>query len=380
MNLTNLITQLNDLDASLKKHVSHSANVGLTIRNWLVGAYLVEYEQNGDDRAEYGEKLINEVAKSIKVPGLSRITLQACRLFYLDYPGICQTASDIFDTKLIKSDLLHLKTSSNHDFKISQTMSDKLAPHFEKPDFALPDTHLLEKLSFSHFLELLRISDPLQRVFYEIESIRGNWSVRELKRQIGSLLYERTGLSTDKDKLIRIANEDSEQLKPEDIIRDPYIFEFLGLKPKEAFKESDLEGQLLDDLQSFLLELGHGFCFEDRQKKIRIGNSDYFIDLVFYHRKLHCNVLIELKIGSFDHANAGQLNTYLNYYKKHEVQQGDNPPIGLLLCTDKDSTLVEYALGGMDENMFVSSYKVALPDEAELQAFLKKEARFLTTK
>jgi predicted nuclease of restriction endonuclease-like (RecB) superfamily len=380
MKLTSLITQLNDLDASLKKHVSHSANVGLTIRNWLVGAYLVEYEQNGEDRAEYGGKLLSEIAKSVKVPGLNRVTLQACRLLYIDYPEICQTPSDIFHIELAEKKLEIENNTQKSIIQKSQTASDILETKIEKPDFALPDTHLLNKLSFSHFIELLRITNPLQRTFYEIESIRGNWSVRELKRQIGSLLYERTGLSTDKDKLIRIANEDSEQLKPEDIIRDPYIFEFLGLKPKEALKESDLEAQLLNDLQSFLLELGHGFCFEDRQKKIRIGSSDYFIDLVFYHRKLHCNVLIELKVGSFDHTNAGQLNTYLNYYKKHEVQQGDNPPIGLLLCTDKDSTLVEYALGGMDENMFVSSYKVALPDESELQAFLKKEARFLSTK
>lgn len=367
MNLTNLITQLNDLDTSLKKHVSHSANVGLTIRNWLIGAYIVEYEQNGEDRAEYGEKLIEQVAKKIKITGLNKGGLWRCKKFYDTYPQIVETTSQ----------QLHESLGMNV-LQIVETVSQQ----FKSDD----DLHLIsaEKLinglSFSHFSELIKIDTQLQRTFYEIESIRGNWSVRELKRQIGSLLYERTGLSTDKDKLIRIANEDSEQLKPEDIIRDPYIFEFLGLKPKEALKESDLEAQLLNDLQSFLLELGHGFCFEDRQKKIRIGSSDYFIDLVFYHRKLHCNVLIELKIGSFDHANAGQLNTYLNYYKKNEVQQGDNPPIGLLLCTDKDSTLVEYALGGMDENMFVSFYKVALPDEAELQAFLKKEARFLTTK
>lgn len=379
MKLPNLISQLNDLDVAIKRHVSHSANVGLTIRNWLVGAYLVEYEQNGEDRAKYGANIIEQVAKSTKVKGLNRVSLQACRLFYIDYPGISQTASDVFYDQLIHSDLKILQSNDSTGTNISQTLSDISNTRLEKPDFALLDTYLLEKLSFSHFVELLRITDPLQRTFYEIESIRGSWSVRELKRQIGSLLYERTGLSTDKDKLIRIANEGSEKLRPEDIIRDPYVFEFLGLKPKEALKEADLEKQLLDDLQSFLLELGHGFCFEDRQKKIRIGSADYFIDLVFYHRKLHCNVLIELKVGSFNHTNAGQLNTYLNYYKKHEVQHGDNPPIGLLLCTDKDTALVEYALGGMDENMFVSTYKIALPDEAELQAFLEKESRFLIT-
>ncbi len=364
MKLTNLIIQLNDLDASLKKHVSHSANVGLTIRNWLVGAYLVEYEQNGEDRAEYGEKLIEQVAKKINIKGLTKDGLWRCKQFYDTYPQILATVSRELDNTFVQNNL-----------EIIGTVSREFKPDPSLPE--IPSEKLLNNLSYSHFKELVKIENPLQRTFYEIESIRGNWSVRELKRQIGSLLYERTGLSTDKDKLIRIANEDTEQLRPEDIIKDPYVFEFLGLTPKDALREYDLETQLLDDLQSFLLELGHGFCFEDRQKKIRIGNSDYFIDLVFYHRKLHCNILIELKIGSFEHANAGQLNTYLNYYKKHELNEGDNPPIGLLLCTDKDSALVEYALGGMDENMFVSSYKIALPDVAEIQAFLKKEARFL---
>ncbi len=366
MKLPNLISQLNDLDVAIKRHVSHSANVGLTIRNWLVGAYLVEYEQNGEDRAKYGANIIEQVAKNIAFKGMTRDVLWRSKQFYFTYPQILGSVTRELH-KSIPDNELQILGSLTREFK---------------PDENLPQTppeKLLSNLSFTHFSELIKIENPLQRTFYEIESIRGNWSVRELKRQIGSLLYERTGLSTDKDKLIRIANEDSEKLRPDDIIRDPYVFEFLGLKPKEALKEADLEKQLLDDLQSFLLELGHGFCFEDRQKKIRIGSTDYFIDLVFYHRKLHCNVLIELKVGSFNHTNAGQLNTYLNYYKKHEVQHGDNPPIGLLLCTDKYTALVEYALGGMDQNMFVSTYKIALPDEAELQAFLKKESRFLNS-
>ena len=240
-----------------------------------------------------------------------------------------------------------------------------------RPAFAIPVELLLEKLTFSHFVELLRIQEPVERAFYEIECVKGVWSVRELKRQTSSLLFERLGLSTDKEKLLRLmANAVSDQPQPMDIIKDPYVFEFLGIKPKEIFRENDLETALLDHLQDFLLELGNGFCFEDRQKKIRIGNSDYFVDLVFYHRKLHCHVLIELKVGAFNHENAGQLNTYVNYYRKHEMADDDNPPIGLLLCTDKDHALVEYALGGMDENLFVSAYKVALPKPDELKAFL----------
>lgn len=420
MNFTQLITDLRDLDGSLKSHVKQSANIGLTLRNWFVGAYIVEFEQNGEERAEYGSKLIKVLAESISIKGLNARTLADCRLLHLEYSLILQTASaksnppQILQTVTAIFENLHKvrnlaipqtlsAESQNHlssrDLKTPQTPSGELktdipqalsvefnteeALHPEKgqtvsdfserPDFAIPVEELLQKISFSHFVELLRLDDPLQRAFYEIECIKSGWSVRELKRQIGSLLYERLGLSTDKEKLLRLTSEETKDTLPADLIKDPYIFEFLGLTPKEAFREKDLETALLDNLQDFLLELGAGFCFEDRQKKISIGASDYFVDLVFYHRKLHCHVIIELKVEPFTHNNAGQLNTYLSYYKKHEMAEGDNPPIGLLLCTDKDHTLVEYALGGMDENLFVSNYKVALPKRSEIEAFLREQ-------
>ncbi|HQZ29178.1 MAG TPA: YhcG family protein, partial [Verrucomicrobiales bacterium] len=189
-----------------------------------------------------------------------------------------------------------------NELEISQSLAAELASGQKsqtvsgfsaRPDFAVPVATLIQKLTFSHFVELLRVGDPLQRAFYEIECVKAGWSVRELKRQIGSLLFERLGLSTDKEKLLRLTAAEVTPSLPADIIKDPYIFEFLGLKPKEVFRENDLETALLDHLQEFLLELGNGFCFEDRQKKIRIGRSDYFVDLVFYHRKLHCHVLIE---------------------------------------------------------------------------------------
>ncbi len=367
-----------------------------------MGAYIVEFEQNGEERAEYGDKLIHEVEKALKIKGLNRITLQACRLLYSAYPRICQTVSDE-SPQLILQTLSALLASSGFPASIPQTLSveflnmlkvknlgipqplfaelasgqkSQTASDFSaRPDFAVPVAALIQKLTFSHFVELLRVENPLQRAFYEMECVKGGWSVRELKRQIGSLLFERLGLSTDKEKLLRLTAAEVTPSVPADIIKDPYIFEFLGLKPKEVFRENDLETALLDHLQEFLLELGNGFCFEDRQKKIRIGHSDYFLDLVFYHRKLHCHVLIELKVEPFSHANAGQLNTYVNYYRKHEMAEGDNPPIGLLLCTDKDHALIEYALGGMDENLFVSTYKVALPKAEELEAFLLRESK-----
>lgn len=365
MNFDQLITSLRDLDGTLRRLSGQTASTLLILRNWHIGAYLVEFEQNGEERAAYGENLISKVAASLEIRGLNTSNLEASRLLYKAYPSlISQTSGDFLPFQKQIS-----QTSAEFKKQISQTLPEK-SP---RPGFAAGESELLQKLTFSHFVELLRIDDPTQRAFYEIECIKGGWSVRELRRQIGSLLFERLGLSTDKEKLLRLTSEETTPMQTADIIKDPYVFEFLGLTPKEAFREDNLETALLDHLQDFLLELGVGFCFEDRQKKVRIGARDYFIDLVFYHRKLHCHVLIELKVEPFTHGNVGQLNTYLNYYRKHEMAKGDNPPVGLLLCTDKDQTLVEYALGGMDENLFVSSYKVALPKRAELEAFLRKE-------
>lgn len=377
MNFDQLITQLQTLDGSLKQQVAQTANIGLTLRNWLVGAYIVEFEQNGEERANYGASLLPKVADKLKIKGLNRSNLEFCRRLFWDYPQIPQTLSGEFPTLadlILQTPEKSVNKLSDSALQIPQTLPGNLtSPESLRPDFALSIDILLQKLSFSHFVELLRIADPLQRAFYEIECVKGGWSVRELKRQVGSLLFERLGLSTDQDKLLRLTHaSDAPAATAADIIKDPYVFEFLGLQPKEVFREHDLETALLDHLQEFLLELGLGFCFEDRQKKIRIGQRDYFIDLVFYHRKLHCHVLIELKVEPFDHGNAGQLNTYLNYYKRHEMAEGDNPPIGLLLCTDKDHALVEYALGGMDENLFVSAYKVALPDRATLEASIRQ--------
>jgi predicted nuclease of restriction endonuclease-like (RecB) superfamily len=196
---------------------------------------------------------------------------------------------------------------------------------------------------------------------------------RELKRQIASLYFERSGLSKNKKKLAELVQSGAEAAEPKLAIRDPYIFEFLGLKPQEVMSESALEDSLLDKLQSFLLEMGHGFCFESRQKRILIGNDYFFIDLVFYHRILKCHVLIELKVDGFSHEYLGQLNTYVNWYRKNEMTEGDNPPVGILLCTQKKHALVEYALAGMDNQLFVSKYQLELPDKEEIRRFLEDQ-------
>lgn len=327
---------------------SKAVNIGLTQRNLVIGFCIHEYEQNGTDRAKYGQELLSRLSKHLKrTVGLQYHfrELQRCRAFYKTYPQIVQTLSAQFKSL----------------FPIRGTVS---------PELEIPPQKLITNLSFSHFVELIELDDPLKRNFYEIECIRGHWSVRELKRQIASLLFERTALSKDKKKLLKLTHEKNDPNLAPFPIRDPYIFEFLGLKSKEVMGESDLEDALLDKLQDFILELGHGFCFEARQKRIIIAGEYFFVDLVFYHRILKCHVLIELKVDNFKHDYLGQLNTYVGYYAKHEHTTGDNPPIGILLCTKKNHALVEYALAGISNTLFVSKYQVELPKKEEIENFL----------
>jgi predicted nuclease of restriction endonuclease-like (RecB) superfamily len=231
---------------------------------------------------------------------------------------------------------------------------------------------LLNRLSYSHLELIVDQDDELKRDFYAGHCVRGNWSVRELKRQIGSLYYERTALSANKPKLASLTQAQAEPSAPALAVRDPYIFEFLGLKPREVMSESHFEEQLLDHLQEFLLELGHGFCFESRQQRILIGDVYGFVDLVFYHRILKCHVLIELKLEEFSHENIGQLNTYVSWYRSNVMAPDDNPPVGILLCAAKDHALVEYALAGIDNQLFVSKYQLHLPDREQLQRELER--------
>jgi len=239
---------------------------------------------------------------------------------------------------------------------------------------------LLEHLPYTHLELLAALDDPLKHSFYETECIKGNWSVRELKRQIGSLYFERSGLSRDKEKLSEIANAAAQTAEPAQVIRDPYIFEFLGLCPQEALPENDLEAALLRKLQEFLIELGHGFCFEAQQKRLLIGDEYFFVDLVFYHRVLKCHVLVELKVDNFRQEHLGQLNTYVSYYRAHQMTPGNQPPVGILLCTGKNHALVEYALAGMDNRLFVSNYQVQLPKAEELQHYLDEQQKLLKGK
>jgi predicted nuclease of restriction endonuclease-like (RecB) superfamily len=355
-----LVDSIKTVDSQLARQASRAVNISLTLRNWLIGMYIVEYELRGADRAGYGENLFNELAARLtqqKVKGCRSRQLYTYRTFYRVYPQILRTVSAKF------KELLPIAIEPSEKVR---TPSAKLT---------LDPAKLLSSLAFSHFELLVELEDSLKRVFYEVESIRGNWSVRELKRQIATLYYERTGLSTDKKKLTELVLSKAEQTEPVLSVRDPYIFEFLGLKAKEVMGESHLEDALLDKLQDFLLELGHGFCFEARQKRILIGSKNCFVDLVFYHRILKCHVLLELKIDEFNHEHIGQLNAYVSWFKENMITKGDNPPVGILLCTAKGHTFVEYALAGMANKLFVSKYQFELPKKEEMERFIADQMK-----
>lgn len=380
MNFSNLVQSIQQTHNGLQQQATLAINRSLTIRNWLIGFYIVEFEQNGEDRAQYGVQLIEKLSKSLDIRGLSSRNLHLFRLFYNAYPHIVQTlsaqlggteANQILQTVSAKSKQIVETLSAKSGASIKGTTSPQLN------QIVVPPDKIINRLSFSHIAELLQMDDSLKRAFYEIECIKGTWSVRELRRQINSLYYERSGISKKPEKLSAMIAEKAETLHPADVIKSVYTFEFLGLTAKDVVEESELETALLNHLQEFLIELGHGFCFEARQQKILIGDRYYFIDLVFYHRILKCHVLIDLKVEEFDHVNAGQLNTYLNYYKKEVSQPNDNPPVGILLVTNKNEALVEYATAGMDNKLFVSKYLVQLPSKEQLQEFVEKELKQL---
>lgn len=352
-----LVSSIRGVHDALNAHASKAVNISLTVRNWLIGCYIAEYEMHGADRAEYGENLLGNLAS--RLAGLSncnRRQLYDYLKFYRAYPQIVGTVSAQFQPLLPER----------------ITKDDKKVPTVSA-QLTLPPERLVSSLSYSKFKLLVDLDEETKRAFYEFECIRGNWSVRELKRQIASLYYERSGLSKDKKKLSELAHAAAEQSEPKLAIRDPYIFEFLGIKPSEVMAESELEDALTDKLQEFLLELGHGFCFEARQKRILIGDAYGFVDLVFYHRVLKCHILIDLKIEDFSHENIGQLNTYVSWYRKNMMEKGDNPPVGILLCTQKNHALVEYALAGIDNQLFVSKYQLELPSKEDMQKFLERE-------
>ena len=342
-----------------------------TMRNWLYGYYIIEFEQHGKDRAEYGTQLLKRLEERVNRKGLTETLFKNSRKFYRLYPQMVEniigvispTVSDKLWESKDASGLCDAQMTENEHVEKSPTVSD---------GFRTTGQMIISRLSFSHIVEIMTVDDPLARYFYEQECIKCTWSVRELRRQISTNLYVRTGISSNPEKMLSLPSlqgHDNNELQ----IRQPFTFEFLGLKANEVVDEKDIENALIDHLQDFLLELGKGFCFESRQKRIIIDDEYYYPDLVFYNRILHCGVIIELKDEEFSHQNLGQLNAYVSHYKEHEMQPGDNPPIGILLCTRKGKKMVEYALAGMDNQLFVSTYMLQLPDKKTLEDFLLKQ-------
>lgn len=379
--IQNLVTIISETQSYFRQQAQKQVNIGLTLRNWFFGFYIVEFEQKGKDRAVYGKNLIQNLSKILKeknLKGFSEVNLRIYRSFYLCYPEIQQTLSvELYLNDFHKNTILQPVTAklikdenqvNTNENVISQSLTGKSISDIEKT---------INHLSFSHFIELIKIDNESKRSFYQWQSIDNSWSVRELQRAVNSMLFERTGLSFDKEKVF----ENQKKLLPllaGDFFKNPYILEFLELKQEANYSESDLEQAIINHLQTFLIELGKGFCFEARQKRITFDNTHYFIDLVFYHRILKCHIVIDLKLGEFTHADSGQMNVYLNYYNENERQENDNPPIGLILCAGKNENLVKYATANLSQRVFVSKYLINLPNEDDLKKIIEEEQKKFT--
>ncbi len=319
-----LLNSVGELLEKARKNVFYQINQTLVKTYWEIGERIVEFEQKGEEKAEYGSKLLDKLSQDLKLrygKGFSRSNTYLMRLFFIKYPKI-------------------------------QTVSGKL--------------------SWSHYAALLGVSNDLGRCFYEKQCLQDNWSVRELNRQINSMLFERLALSKDKSGILVLSKEGQIINEEKDLIKDPYILEFLKIPENYRFTERELEQKIIDNLQLFLLELGKGFTFVARQYRITLNNQNYYVDLVFYHRILRCFVLIDLKIGAVIHQDIGQMNLYLNYFNSEERSKGDQETIGIILAAEKDHLLVKYALGGISNKLFVSKYQLYLPTKEELEQELKK--------
>ena len=333
-NISLVVHEIGDLLAAARSNVARQVNNELLSTYWHIGRIIAEYEQTVPERADYGKQTLKELSKALTNEfgkGFSRANLYNMRQFYLSYEKVQSVTG---------------------------------------------------KLTWTHYCELLTISDPDKRSFYEKEAVNANWSVRELKRQIDSSLFERLLLSrgdANKEQVLALAEKGIEIAEPADLIRDPYVFEFLGIPEDKPMLESDLERALVQQIEKFLLELGRGFMFVGTQQRVTINNTHYYVDMVFYNKILRAYVLIELKTTKLTPETAGQINMYLNYYASEVNDSDDNPPIGIILCTEKDSITAEYALGGLSNNIFASRYVLVMPNKeqliAQVEAVLEKRGK-----
>ena len=321
----NLLKQIATAYEQGRRSATITVNTHLVKTYWLIGQYIVEYEQAGNATATYGKQLLAQLSNDLAIvlgKGFSRSNLQRMRQFYLVYP--------------IRAELPH-------------------------------------KLSWTHFVELLKVEDPLERSFYEKQTIIENWSTTELIRQKRASLFLRLAASKDKDGILRLAKEGQQITQPEDLIREPYVLDFLKIPEPYHITESELESRIIEHLQQFLLELGKGFAFIGRQYRITLGNRHHYVDLVFYHRILKCFVLIDLKREEADYEDVGQMNMYLGYFENEENTEGDNSPVGIVLAKEKDDILIQYALHNVSSQLFVNKYQLYLPNHEELKQLIERQ-------
>jgi predicted nuclease of restriction endonuclease-like (RecB) superfamily len=320
-----LVNQVSTLYSQGLLKTVQAINSNMVRTYWEIGRYIVEFEQNGEAKAKYGLALLENLSKDLKMihdKGFSRSNLNYMRLFYLNYPN-CETVS--------------------------------------------------HKLSWSHICELLKIDDKLERSFYEIQTIKDDWNVRQLRRQKNSSLFLRLAVSKDKESIVNLGNQGHIVNSPIDLIKEPCVLEFLKIPEPYHLSETDLEKRIIDHLQHFLLELGKGFAYLGRQYRVPVGNRNFYVDLVFYHRILRCFVLIDLKKDEAGYEDIGQMNMYLGYFEKEENIEGDNPPIGIILAREKDELLVEYAMHNISSQLFVNKYQLYLPNKEELQRVIEQQ-------
>ncbi|MVZ63081.1 PDDEXK nuclease domain-containing protein [Sphingobacterium humi] len=373
MNFKKLAFRIQQTNEFLQQNAVKAINIHITLRNWLTGFYIVEFEQNGSDRAEYGSKLLENLSKNIRIKGLSAPELSRCRQFYYAYPEILGLITQKFKT-MLPVDFLEDVMLENNSNQILGLPTQEFQSANNEVDTEFISS-VFQSVSYTHFTELIKIEDPSKRRFYELIILKTQPTVKELKRQIDTLTYERVGLSENhRDSMEEVMKKINPQ-QTTDLIKSHYFFEFLNIGQAHLIEESELEQALIRHLQQFITELGNGFCFEARQKHLLFGDEYYFVDLVFYHRILKCHVLIDLKTETAKHEHIGQLKSYLNYYKKNIQETNDNPPVGILLVTNQNKAMVEYAIADSDLDIFVSKYQLQLPDKSKLEAFINRELK-----
>jgi predicted nuclease of restriction endonuclease-like (RecB) superfamily len=334
--------------------VARTVNTAMLRAHWLIGFEIVGIEQQGSERAQYGEQLIDHLAKRLAKQfgrGFSAPNIRKMRQFFLAFPSGSRIPLAMFP-----------QVAENiGDFEIRSTTLSKSLPTFPT------------SLSWSHYMLLMRVSDENARAFYEIEAAREHWSVRELERQIGSMLFERLSKSRDKEQVMQLAKQGQSIAKPADVLKDPFVLEFLDLKENAAWQERDLEQAIMNRLEEFLLEMGKGFCFVARQKRLTLEGDHFYVDLVFYNRLLQCFVLIDLKLGKLVHQDIGQMQMYVNYFDRYQKTEQESKTIGIILCSDKNDSMVKITLPEENPQIWAARYQLYLPSEQELQAALTRE-------